>query len=202
MILFRYRTLFFWLALALSLWQLFQGGYLHAKALLAQHLIKHAWHETLEDLQQHKPWPWADTWPVGRLRVPSHNIDLYVLAGDSGRTLAFGPGHRSGTALPGEPGTTLISAHRDTHFSFLKKLTTGDELLFQGINGQWQHYWVSNNIIVHQSDAIADSHENTLALVTCYPFNAIMPGGPLRYVVFAETQKMTPAPKAAEIIKI
>ena len=26
----------------------------------------------------------------------------------------------------------------------------------------------------------------TLTLVTCYPFDAVVPGGPLRYLVFAE----------------
>jgi sortase A len=33
-----------------------------------------------------------------------------------------------------------------------------------------------------------DTEENRLALVTCYPFDAISPGGPLRYVVMAEEE--------------
>ena len=188
MIRIHYRTLLFWTALGLSLWQFGQAGYLHAKALFAQHLIKDAWQHSLKDHQRHKPWPWADTWPVGRLKVPSQNIDLYVLAGDSGRTLAFGPGHRFGTAMPGKSGTSLISAHRDTHFRFLKHLTENDEILFQNIDGQWQRYQVTNSAIVHESDTIVDSREGTLALVTCYPFDAIIPRGPLRYVVFAQQQ--------------
>jgi len=183
------RTILFMIALGLSCWQLGQGGYLHAKAVLAQQLIKQAWQETLENLQQNKPWSWADTWPVGRLQIPAHDIDLYVLAGDSGSTLAFGPGHRFGSALPGQAGATLISAHRDTHFSFLKQLNTGDEILFQGVDGQWQHYQVSNSAVVNESSVIVDSQNNTLALVTCYPFDAILPGGPLRFVVFAEHKK-------------
>ena len=28
-----------------------------------------------------KPWPWADTWPVARLVVPSLGIDQIVLEG-------------------------------------------------------------------------------------------------------------------------
>ena len=181
-----YRMLFFWIALGLSLGQFSQAGYLYAKALLAQQLIKDAWQQSLKNQRQHKPWPWADTWPVGRLKVPTHHIDLYVLAGDSGRTLAFGPGHRFGTAMPGETGISLISAHRDTHFRFLKKLTSNDEILFQNIDGKWQHYRVTNSAVVHESNTIADSPENTLVLVTCYPFDAIIPSGPLRYVVFAQ----------------
>ncbi len=187
----RFRPLLFCIALGLGFWQLGQAGYLHAKAVLAQQLIKQAWQQTLENLQQNKPWPWADTWPVGRLQVPAHDIDLYVLAGDNGRTLAFGPGHRFGSAQPGETGTTLISGHRDTHFRFLNKLKSDDEILFQGLNGQWQRYRVSSSTVVYESDGIADSSENALALVTCYPFDAILPGGPLRFVVFAVHSKKT-----------
>lgn len=184
------RTVLFSIALGLSCWQFGQGGYLHAKAVLAQQLIEDAWLQTLENLQHNKPWSWADTWPVGRLQVPAHDIDLYVLAGDSGSTLAFGPGHHIGSARPGELGTSLISAHRDTHFSFLKKLVAGDEILFQGTDGHWQHYQVSNSAVVHESSAISDTNvNNMLALVTCYPFDAIMPGGPLRFVVFAERKR-------------
>jgi len=185
------RTILFSIALGLSCWQLGQGGYLHAKAVLAQQLIENAWQETLENLQHNKPWSWADTWPVGRLQVPAHDIDLYVLAGDSGSTLAFGPGHRFGSAQPGGTGTALISGHRDTHFSFLKQLNTGDEILFQGVDGQWQHYQVSNSAVVNESSVIVDNQNNTLALVTCYPFDAILPGGPLRFVVFAEQKEAT-----------
>ena len=51
------------------------------------------------------------------------------LAGVSGRTLAFGPGHVDGTPLPGDPGNSVLSGHRDTHFAFLRELRSGDILL-------------------------------------------------------------------------
>jgi sortase A len=34
-----------------------------------------------------------------------------------------------------------------------------------------------------------DTEENQLALVTCYPFDAINAGGPLRYVVMAKEEE-------------
>jgi len=34
-----------------------------------------------------------------------------------------------------------------------------------------------------------DTDLPTLTLVTCYPFGALMPGGPLRYVVTAEIEQ-------------
>ena len=74
-------------------WQFGQGVYIYAKAELAQYLLVAAWQETKQTQQPVKPWSWADTWPVARIEVPTHNIDLIVLSGDIGRTLAFGPGH-------------------------------------------------------------------------------------------------------------
>nr|WP_245832002.1 sortase [Solemya velesiana gill symbiont] len=107
-------------------WQLSEGIYIEAKAVVAQMLLQQAWQETRQGGSQVIPWPWADTWPVARLKVARLDIDQVVLAGASGRTLAFGPGHLFGSAPPGEEGNSVISGHRDTHFHFLKTLKSGD----------------------------------------------------------------------------
>jgi len=91
--------------LLLGVWQAGHGAWIHAKAQLAQYLLQRAWTRTLEGERDARPWPWADTWPVARLRVPAHGVDLIVLDGVSGRTLAFAPGH--GGPLPGMPGTAI-----------------------------------------------------------------------------------------------
>jgi hypothetical protein len=65
--------------------------------------------DTLSGGETVKPWPWADTWPIARLSAPRHGVDLFVLAGATGRTLAFGPGHVDGTARPGRPGCSHVS---------------------------------------------------------------------------------------------
>jgi sortase A len=183
----RIRTLAMLACLGLGLWQFGQGSYIYAKALLAQRLIADAWQETLTTLKQTKPWPWADTWPVSRLQVPELGIDLYVLAGDNGSSLAFGPGHRFGSALPGKIGTCLISGHRDTHFAFLRRLKPGAEILLQDMHGHWHHYQVNDTQVVDQASPVwQDLQHAVLTLVTCYPFDAIVPGGPLRYVVNAK----------------
>src|SRR5437667_217982 len=44
--------------------------YLHAKAALAGVLIRRAWQVTARSGEPHPPWPWADTHPVARLRIP------------------------------------------------------------------------------------------------------------------------------------
>ena len=102
------RMLVFGLA-AMAIWQAGEAAYIHAKAWLAQRLIASAWNRSLASGAAAKPWPWADTYPVARLEAPRQKQSLMVLAGSSGRTLAFGPGHVEGTPLPGE--TEIGRAH-------------------------------------------------------------------------------------------
>ena len=103
-----------------------RGVYIYAKAELAQVLLHAAWNRARETGVAARPWPWADTHPVARLTAPAQDADVLVLAGASGRTLAFGPGHLDGSAQPGDPGNAVITAHRDTHFRFLRLVAPGD----------------------------------------------------------------------------
>jgi len=175
------------LALAVAFWQTGQAAYIQAKAQLAQVLLQQAWTKTLAGEQAVKPWPWADTWPVARLTAPSQGVDLFVLAGADGRAMAFGPGHVYGTAAPGTAGNSVIGGHRDTHLRFLKDLRPGDELKLQRPDGREVAYRVSEARVVDKSDLspLAPRGEAWLTLITCWPFDALRPGGPLRYVVTA-----------------
>ena len=170
-----------------SLWHFGQGTYIYAKARLAQYLIRSAWEKTLAGQKEVRPWPWADTWPVARLLVPRLNVDVFVLAGASGRTMAFGPGHIYGTAAPGTPGNSVLSAHRDTHFEFLRDLRQGDKVIVQTPEVRMRTYIMSEANIVDKSDlrALNPDGVTRLTLITCYPFDALRAGGPLRYVVSA-----------------
>ena len=107
----RVRNLMFVTLMSLALWHLFEGGYIHAKAWLAQHLIHNAWQESVSKTRAKKPWPGADTYPIARLTAQNGKVDLFVLSGTSGRTLAFGPGHMTGTAIPGSYGNVVLSGH-------------------------------------------------------------------------------------------
>lgn len=173
--------------LSVGVWNLGHGAYLYAKAALAQHLLRQAWDKTLSGRAPVKPWPWADTFPVARLIDAKAHVDLIVLAGASGRSMAFGPGHIDGTALPGKPGNSVLSAHRDTHFAFLRGVRIGDALQIETPAGETLRYRVANLQIVDQHDVrvLQSGAADQLTLVTCYPFDALRPGGPLRYVVSA-----------------
>ena len=174
-----------------GMWQIGSASYIHAKAILAQVLLEAAWDRTVHGQQEVKPWPWADTWPISRLDVPGLGIDRIVLAGASGSSLAFGPGHLFGSSLPGQQGNTVIAGHRDTHFKFLKDIQRGELIQLQSLTGETIKYEVSETIIVDEKQAeyLVSTSDNTLTLITCYPFDAIRPGGPLRYLVIAKQHK-------------
>lgn len=176
-----------------GLWFIGQGSYIHAKAVFAQLLLETAWSETLDGQKEVKPWPWADTWPVARLSAPAQGISHIVLAGASGSSLAFGPGHLFGSSAPGANGNIILSGHRDTHFSFLENLKSGDFLELQS-NQKTVIYQVSKTMIfdTDKSDFIPVDSNNKLLLVTCYPFDAIQAGGPLRYIVIAKPTHPNP----------
>jgi sortase A len=175
------------LLLAFGVWQVSDGLWIQAKARLAQVLIAQAWSRTLEGAKQAKPWPWADTWPVARLSVPRLGIERYVLAGTHGATLAFGPGHASDTARPGEAGNSMIGGHRDTHLAFLGELDPGDEILIERADGRSVKYRVGATHVLHRSELWIASQEGPprLTLVTCYPLDAWRAGGDQRYAVVA-----------------
>ncbi len=181
------------LLLAASLWQAGAGVYIHAKAALAQILIDDAWRRAQDGDDragdgQARPWPWADTRPVARLEIPRLGARMIVLAGASGRSLAFGPGHVDGSALPGEIGVSLIAGHRDTHFRLLEDVVVGDAIRTEDRDGVWRDFTVTSIRVVDSRRARIDVNAATprLILSTCYPFDAIDPGGPLRYLVFAD----------------
>lgn len=162
--------------------------WIYAKAYAAQYFIEQAWQDTLAGADRVRPWPWADTWPIAKLNVETTDQVFYVLAGSHGTSLAFGPGHIDGTALPGQNGTSVFSGHRDTHFKFLKEQRIGDRLSVQTSSGRWLDYQIIERLVKNTNEGpwLIDKSLDELHLVTCYPFDARVPGGPLRHITIAQ----------------
>ncbi len=187
--------------------------WIYTKAELAQYLIKDAWQKTVlqknvshknvpknknvpkkklnqsvvDSFDQVKPWPWADTWPVGRLQSTKYDVDLYILNGVQGNALAFGPGYLQGSAPLGSESSSIIAGHRDTHFRFMQRLEKDDLLQLTTIEGRILTYKITALEVVDSSEEplYAEQDLAQIILVTCYPFDVIEPGGPLRYVAKA-----------------
>src|ERR1700740_57810 len=125
-----------------------QGAYIHAKARLAQILLERAFATTIATGQPTKPWSWADTWPVARIEVKRLHASTIALAGSSGQGLAFGPGDVAQTPDAGERGVAIYSAHRDTHFRFLKDVVIGDVIDIVRNDGKRFRYRVDGTSVV------------------------------------------------------
>jgi sortase A len=164
------------------------GAYIPAKAVLAQYLINDAWNDSIRSGESQKPWRWADMHPVMKLSSEKHKQELIVLSGDKGNSLAFAPGHNLSSYMPNQGGTTVISAHRDTHFEFLQDVSISDIFELTDRNNKTMSYKVSNIKIIDatKQDISIHSNQDELKMITCYPFDAIVARGPLRYVVTAK----------------
>ena len=165
------------------------GGWSYAKAIAGQWLLERAWTKA-RDGRPARPWPWADTRPLARLTVPAVGGDVLVLEGASGRTLAWGPGHLDASAPLGSGGHAVVSAHRDTHFRFLRDIAIGDDIVVELPDGARRHFSVRRAYVADARtlELPRTTPVPTLTLVTCWPFDAVVPGGPGRYVVVAEAR--------------
>ena len=165
--------------------------YLHAKAELASALIHRAWNKTVVDGLPHRPWPWADTYPVARLRIPRLGYDEVVLEGATPRTLAFGPARLFSGAGLGEPGNVELAGHRTSWFRPLEGLEARDEIQVQWFDSRKHElrertYAVDDIFIVTPEDvpSLTPPSGDALTLITCYPFGR-SPRSPQRFVVLA-----------------
>lgn len=161
--------------------------WLFGKANVAQLLLDRAWRQTSVYGEQAKPWPWADMRTVARLIVPSVHESLVVLSDVSGESMAFGPGLVAGDPNRAGSSAIAIGGHRDTHLAFLEYLQISDTIELETMSGDVHRYQVSDKQVVDsrtQTLRLATDQPG-LVLVTCYPFNALQTGGPLRLVARA-----------------
>lgn len=170
---------------ALGFWHVSASAYMLSKAWLSQYLISQSWQQTLADKQKHKPWSWADTYPVGTINFPRIKQSSVILEGSSGRNLAFSITHLSASGMPDENKTMILSGHRDSHFSYLQDVQKGDEIKVQTIKGEFTFKVTELRVVDSTKEKMTISNQQELLLSTCYPFDALMAGGSLRYVVKA-----------------
>ena len=165
--------------------------YMHTKAELAGVMIRRAWEQSMQSGEPRAPWSWADTHPIARLQIPRLGYDEIVLEGATPRTLAFGPARLLSGAGLGQPGNLVLAGHRTSWFRPLEGIAQGDTIQVEWFDGRHgrlreQSYAVSMIRVVEPQDValLAPTSEDTLTLVTCYPFGR-SPRSPQRFVVRA-----------------
>ena len=123
--------------------------------------------------------------PLAEIEIPRVHISAMVAEGASSRVLRIAVGHVPGTALPGQEGNAVLAGHRDTFFRGLGDVRAGDVIKLTTSGKQYQ-YRVRFTGIVGPRDTwvLHPSGNQTLTLVTCYPFDFIG-AAPKRFIVRA-----------------
>ena len=140
--------------------------------------------------------------PVARLVIAKIALDDIVLEGVTPAALNGGPGHLPGSALPGEAGNAVISAHRDRHFKRLGELSIGDTISTQTLTDSVSWLIVSRRVVNREAPAIRAERGQVLTLTTCWPIGYIG-GAPdrliLRAVPLASRSASTATPRANQV---
>jgi sortase A len=123
---------------------------------------------------------------IGRMEIARLGLSVVVMEGTSAKTLRRAVGHIQGTALPGQVGNVGLSGHRDTFFRPLRNIRRNDIITLTTLFGEYRYRVVSTKVVRPNDIAVLDpSGEETLTLVTCYPFYFVGPA-PDRFIVQAD----------------
>lgn len=122
---------------------------------------------------------------LGVLRAPAIDLEVPVYATDNELTMDRGAGIIDGMAYPHEGGNIGIAGHRDGYFRALKDIDVGDELVLQTLRGAKRFTVDSTRVVeIEDTHVLAETDQQTLTLVTCYPFYFVG-HAPQRFVVTA-----------------
>ncbi len=110
---------------------------------------------------------------IGRLSIPTIDVDVVVVEGTDTASLQKGPGHYPETPFPGQGGTVAIAGHRTTYlapFRHLDQLEQGDEIRIEMPYANFA-YRVQETRVVDDS-AVGIIHRvgyERLVLTACHP---------------------------------
>ena len=126
--------------------------------------------------------------PLAVMTIDKLNIQVPVYDGADDFNLNRGVARIKGTATIDAAGNLGIAGHRDGFFRGLKDIAMGDRIELQTARGE-VHYAVSSIEIVEPNDVsvLAPTPEQTITLVTCYPFYYVG-HAPKRYIVKATAE--------------
>ena len=128
---------------------------------------------------------------IGRLRIPSIDLDVVAVQGTDTASLQKGPGHYPETPFPGQGGTSAFAGHRTTYlapFRHLDQLKRGDEIEIEMPYANFA-YRVQKTRVVDDS-AVNIIHKvgyERLVLTACHPLYSAAQ----RIAAFAKLRKVS-----------
>ena len=122
--------------------------------------------------------------PVARLVIPRVGLDDIVLEGVTDQALNGGPGHLPGSVMPGAPGNSVVSAHRDRHFRRLGELSLGDTITTYTEQDTTTWRVIARTVVNRGAPALHREAAPVLTLTTCWPIG-YLGGAPERLIIKA-----------------
>jgi len=157
------------------------------------YIARYAW-QTYENRQFDRSRLHAEPLPsaaalqsvIGKITIPRLGISAILKEGVGRRTLNLAVGHIPSTALPGQPGNVGVAAHRDNLFRGLKDIRQDDSITLTTRDNTYVYRVTSTKVVAPTDVSVLDASpdENTLTLVTCYPFYFVG-NAPKRFIVRA-----------------
>src|SRR5262245_59921336 len=185
----------------MRVWRFFRGLFLLIAIVCLGYTgwvyLDEYWHqkqesEAFDEARESQPKPSRGKTPPpagpmkAKLSIPRLGLTTMVEEGVTESTLRRSAGHIPGTAVPGQSGNIGVAAHRDSQFRSLSGIRKRDRILLSTLDGNYNYEVISTSIVSPNDTAVLDSSkgENTLTLVTCYPFYFVG-DAPYRFVVRA-----------------
>ena len=135
------------------------------------------------------PAPSGTPVPIGILEAPAIGLRAPVVEGVGNAELNVAVGHVPASVLPGQIGTAVLSAHDVSWFSRINHLHPGATVSFVEPCHTFR-YRVVGGAVVKSGRPVYSTLVPELALVTCYPLNALFLT-PDRYVLTAQLVGVT-----------
>jgi sortase A len=128
---------------------------------------------------------------IGRIVIPSIDLDIVVVQGTDTASLQRGPGHYPSTAFPGQGKTIGIAGHRTTYlapFRRIDEIATGDEILLEMPYASFT-YTVQKHRVVPASavQIVHNTGYERLVLTACHPLYSAAE----RYAQFARLTEIS-----------
>jgi sortase A len=117
-----------------------------------RHFVSEPKSESVHTSRSKSPQPALHTHPsqgsaVATLVIPRLEVSLIVVEGANERELKLGPGHISGTALPGDGGNFGVAGHRDSFFRPLRLVRKNDAIKVITREREYQYKITSTAIV-------------------------------------------------------
>ena len=114
---------------------------------------------------------------IGKVIIPSIEVELLIIEGESDKNLGLGAGHMMHTAYPGEKGNCVLAGHRNytfgSMFNRLGEVVLGAEIHVETKNIIFTYVVDEIEIIEPTKLDILNQPENEkrITLLTCHPIN-------------------------------